>query len=111
SEELAEPPDVKITGQLALVTATGPLTYEAVYTMRNDDLDGLIPYSIDFVDLAVNPGVQVSGAEISFDQIPPAAAGLTADVTTPTNGHVHVTISFPADASVQEYSMNESGPW
>jgi hypothetical protein len=50
-------------------------------------------------------------ATVSLDKTPPVVAGLYADVTTPTNQNVTVTIYYPTDAAVKEYKLGDSGVW
>jgi alpha-L-arabinofuranosidase len=45
------------------------------------------------------------------DPTPLANAALTADIITPTNTKVTVSISYPADAAMKEYKMGENGTW
>ncbi|RTE11199.1 beta strand repeat-containing protein [Paenibacillus whitsoniae] len=46
----------------------------------------------------------------NIDKNAPDAPSINADVTTPTNGNVNVTINYPLDASVKEY-RNDGGIW
>jgi len=48
---------------------------------------------------------------VSVDKTAPAPAGLYADVTTPTNQNVTVTVYYPADAAVAEYKVGDSAAW
>jgi hypothetical protein len=48
---------------------------------------------------------------IAVDKTAPVAAGLYADVTTPTNQNVTVTIYYPTDAAVKEYKVGDTGAW
>ncbi|NOU65587.1 hypothetical protein GC096_16255 [Paenibacillus sp. LMG 31461] len=45
------------------------------------------------------------------DKTPPADATLSADVMSPTNTDVIVTISYPADAVANEYKIGTNGTW
>lgn len=45
------------------------------------------------------------------DQTPPADATFVADVITPTNTDVVVTINYPDDAVAKEYKVGEDGTW
>jgi hypothetical protein len=49
-------------------------------------------------------------ATINVDK-PPVPAGLYADLTTPTNQNVNVTIYYPTDAAVREYKLGDAGAW
>lgn len=48
---------------------------------------------------------------IRIDKVPPAEATLSADVMSPTNTDVIVTISYPADAVANEYKIGINGTW
>ena len=61
------------------------------------------------VDWAGNVEQQHS-ATITLDK-PPAPAGLYADLSTPTNQNVTVTIYYPTDGVVREYKLGEAGAW
>ncbi|MES2351468.1 MAG: discoidin domain-containing protein [Pseudomonadota bacterium] len=50
-------------------------------------------------------------ATVSLDKTSPVIAGLYADVTTPTNQNVTVTIYYPTDAAVKEYKLGDNGAW
>ncbi|WP_261301646.1 OmpL47-type beta-barrel domain-containing protein [Paenibacillus andongensis] len=47
----------------------------------------------------------------NIDRLPPADAVLSADITTPTNQDVTVTVTYPSDAAVKEYKVGETGVW
>jgi alpha-glucosidase (family GH31 glycosyl hydrolase)/uncharacterized protein YjdB len=49
--------------------------------------------------------------KLAIDTTPPADATFAADITTPTNTGVTVTINYPADAALQEYKVGASGTW
>jgi len=55
---LSSKPIVKIAGQVATVTGSGP--YTATYTMLYSDTNGLISYTVDFQDNDGSAGVQVN---------------------------------------------------
>ncbi|CAN7289344.1 OmpL47-type beta-barrel domain-containing protein [Paenibacillus sp. LjRoot56] len=48
---------------------------------------------------------------IRIDKAPPPEATLSADVMSPTNTDVIVTISYPADAVAKEYKLGTNGTW
>lgn len=55
--------------------------------------------------------LRLHGEVKAADLTPPADAGITADITSPTNGDVNLTISYPGDAAIKEYKMGEEGEW
>lgn len=46
-----------------------------------------------------------------IDMIPPTPATFSPSTTSPTNLNVTVTINYPADATVKQYKIGESGTW
>lgn len=85
SETLTSKPIVTIaTNSIASgnVTNTGGNTWTATYTMALGDATGNIPFTIDFSDIAGNPGVQrttvTDGSSVTFDK------------TVPTLTYVHI---------------------
>jgi hypothetical protein len=66
------------------------------------------------IDIAGNVSPVTSYAVTNIDRVPPADAVLSADITTPTNKDVTVTIAYPGDAAVMEYMVGSdasSGTW
>src|SRR3989344_2794896 len=82
SNESIGTPTVTIAGQNA-VEAGGPTVWTATYTMQAGDAEGVVPFTIDFADLATNAGVQVtaitSGSNVTYDKTLPSIA-FTQDV-------------------------------
>lgn len=66
-------------------------------------------YTFWFTDNANNEIVQTITIS-NIDTIAPTTPILSATPTTPTNGDVTVTVTYPGDASVKQYSLN-GGPW
>jgi minor extracellular protease Epr len=62
-------------------------------------------------DKAGNVSEEDSRVVSNIDNIPPVAATLVANTTTPTNGNVTVTINYPTDASTKQYKVGASGTW
>lgn len=75
SEALKGLPTVKIAGKNATVSAASDLTWTAEYIMTVDDAEGIIQFSVDFVDLTGIPGTQVTttndSSQIVFDRTKP----------------------------------------
>ncbi|MEK7099942.1 MAG: Ig-like domain-containing protein, partial [Patescibacteria group bacterium] len=75
-------PTVTIAGQDA-VEAGGSTVWTATYTMQAGDAEGVVPFTIDFADLATNAGVQVTAAtnasSVTYDKTNPSIA-FTQDV-------------------------------
>lgn len=55
--------------------------------------------------------LKLHGEVKAADLTPPADAAFAADVTSPTNGDVTVTISYPGDAAIKEYKLGAEGEW
>jgi large repetitive protein len=54
---------------------------------------------------------QKNTLEVTLDKTAPVLAGLYADLTTPTNQNVTVTVYYPLDAAVKEVKLGETGTW
>ncbi len=61
-------------------------------------------------DAAGNTSEVASIDVMNIDKVHPVAPTLVADITTPTNKDVNVTVSYPADAAVKEVRIN-GGSW
>ncbi|MDH5718998.1 MAG: Ig-like domain-containing protein [Spirochaetia bacterium] len=76
SEPLITAPTVSIAGGSAVVSGTGP--YTATYTMLVGDTEGIVPFTIDFIDTASNAGTQVNAttnaSSVTFDKTQPSVA-------------------------------------
>ncbi|WP_236284264.1 OmpL47-type beta-barrel domain-containing protein [Paenibacillus allorhizoplanae] len=62
-------------------------------------------------DIAGNVSNVTSYTVSNIDRVPPAEAVLSADITPPTNQDVTVTVTYPSDVAVKEYSVGETGVW
>ena len=97
SNESIGTPTVTIAGQNA-VEAGGPTVWTATYTMQAGDAEGVVPFTIDFADLATNAGVQVtaitSGSNVTYDETLPSIA-FTQDVEVGpvTSDTVNLTVT------------------
>lgn len=86
-------PTVTIASQNAAVSDAGDSdarTWEATYTMQEEDASGVVPFTLDFCDLAGNVAAQVTavtlGNPVIFDKTPPSAP--TAVTVTPVGGTI-----------------------
>jgi hypothetical protein len=61
-------------------------------------------------DVAGNISAESSYNVTNIDKVAPETPTLAADVTTPTNKDVVVTVTFPADATVKQYKVG-NGAW
>jgi len=81
NEPLFVKPVVAIDSQPAVVNGGGS-SWTATYILTGGDAAGLVPFTVNFSDLAGNPGVQVTAvtdaSSVTFIKTPPAApTGLT----------------------------------
>ena len=74
SEEVQDPPTVTIGGTSATVSGSGT-SWSATRTLTSSDVNGVIAFAVDFLDLASNAGTQVTsstdGSTVTLDQTPP----------------------------------------
>jgi hypothetical protein len=85
------------------------------YSFSTEYSGPITVYSNDVIyarskDLAGNISEISSYAVTNIDRVPPAIPTLVADVTTPTNRDVAVTITYPVDAYLKEHRVN-GGAW
>jgi hypothetical protein len=64
-------------------------------------------YTIVVTDPLLNTSATI---HFTIDKTAPNTPTLTANPTTPTNGNVTVTITYPADAAIKEYKVG-AGAW
>lgn len=87
SNEDIQTPTVSIGGSPAAI-AGGSLVWTASRSMVIGDSEGVIPFTVNFTDLAGNSGTQVTSttdaSSVTFDKTAPSLSEFTA-VTTPTN--------------------------
>ncbi|MFC2078186.1 Ig-like domain-containing protein [Candidatus Bipolaricaulota bacterium] len=69
----------------AVTPSGGPLSWTATYDMQQLDVEGAVPFTIDFENLSGEPGSTSSsstdGTSVTFDKTPPPAPS-TPDLTT-----------------------------
>ena len=114
-EDLTSKPVVTIAGHVIAAgnVTGGPASWSATYVMVGTDTEGTVPFTIDFTDIAGNPGTQVTtvtdSSTVTFDRTTPAAPlGLilaTADDTGASNNDqitlnaTALTVSGSAEAN------------
>ena len=93
TSENIQSPTVTIAGHTAIVTDAGDSdakTWTATYIMQEGDASGVVPFTLDFCDIAGNVASQVTavtaGSSVTFDKTPPVAP--TAVTVTPVGGTV-----------------------
>ena len=74
--------------------------------LTTDGTHTLVYWSVDWAGNVE----QKHTVTVTVDKTAPAAAGLYADVTAPTNQNVAVSIYYPVDASVREYNWVTPAP-
>lgn len=62
-------------------------------------------------DAAGNWSPESSYVVNNIDKVAPATPTLSANPSTPTNGNVTVTITYPADAVTKQYKIGSAGTW
>lgn len=89
-----------IATQPATLTTSTPTTYTASFTMTGAEAEGLVPFTVNFSDLAGNFGAQVAavtnGSSVTFDRTAPTLA-----ITLP------FADSFVRSASLITFTDNE----
>lgn len=90
SEDI-QSPTVTIAGNNAdVANASSAKTWKATYILKEEDAEGIVPFTIDFCDITGNVGTQViaitAGNKVIFDKTPPIAP--TAVTVTPVGGTV-----------------------
>ncbi len=103
SETLTAKPTVNIANHNILagnITNTIGNTWTATYQMVVGDNEGTIPFTIDFSDLAGNPGGQVLavtfGSDVTFDRTSPTVS-ITSSKQYTNNNPFTLTITFNED--------------
>ncbi|MDD4983735.1 MAG: Ig-like domain-containing protein [Candidatus ainarchaeum sp.] len=101
SETLSVLPTVTIATHSVVATNTGGLNYTATYAMVTGDSTGLVPFTIDFNDLAGNDGVQVAATTNSsyviFDKTAPTVSDVNStntDNNYKVGDDINITVEF-----------------
>jgi len=79
NENLTANPVVTILGQTATIHAgVNAQQWTATYVAQSGDTEGVVPFTINFTDIATNPGVQVitktGGSDVTFDKTAPTTS-------------------------------------
>ncbi|WP_162174246.1 rhamnogalacturonan lyase family protein [Flavobacterium daejeonense] len=109
SSEAINTPTVTIAGHTVSATNISGNNYKATYTMMAADAEGVIPFTINFADLAGNAGVQVTTASstVTFKHTTPK---LKVYVETPTcPDKANGKISIGSDLNNYTYNLNITG--
>src|SRR5690606_15405136 len=104
---------VTILGHAVTAEDLGGGNWSASYTLQSTDAEGEIPFTIDFVDLAGNAGMQATdvtiGEKVVFDKTAPVLTQvtMTSDNANPTRAKVGdtVTITIALSESVQTLAV------
>ncbi|OYW80932.1 MAG: hypothetical protein B7Z27_02905, partial [Sphingobacteriia bacterium 32-37-4] len=115
ASEAIETPLVTIAGQSATVTAVSSTNYTATYTMTTSDTEGVIPFTINFSDLAANTGTQITTAASGVNFIKNTSnlstvtiASNNATSTLAKTGDT-VSLNFTATASISDVTVSIAG--
>jgi len=106
SENLTANPVVTIRGQVATVhTGTDAAHWTATYVMASGDTEGVVPFTINFTDIATNAGTEVNatigGSSITFDRTAPTASEVTPVVALANDATPDVVINVESDVAWQ----------
>jgi hypothetical protein len=100
------------------VTPTGgPTSWTATYTMVSGDTAGTVPFSINFSDLASNPGTAVSSttdtSSVTFDKTAPTLSPVHIQSNNANTARAKVgdtiTLTFTSSESIQTPSVTIAG--
>ena len=115
ASEAIETPLVTIAGQSTTITAVSSTNYTASYTMVASDTEGVIPFTINFSDLAANTGTQVTTAASAVSFIKNTSnlstvtiASNNATSTLAKTGDT-VSLNFTATASISNVTVTIAG--
>ncbi len=105
---------VTIDGKPAPVVVSGNNTLVAGYQMTTAESEGVIPFSIQFSDVAGNTGTTTqsttNSSSVRFDKTAPVISSITATGTTPTAaGSVQYTVTFSESVTgvdAADFSLN-----
>jgi len=116
SSEVVNTPVVTIATHGVIPVSIGTNSYTASYTMTNSDAAGNVPFTVNFTDLAGNPGTQVSSttnaSSVIFDKTAPGVSSIIrqAPTTTATNlATVTFRVTFServSDVDISDFSLS-----
>ena len=109
SSEIIQTPTVSIGYQEASVGGNGTgISWTAARNMVEDDFDGDVPFTIDFLDLAGNTGEQIilttDSSGIVFDKIAPHLP----DVTIESDNIYDISLAKIDDNVILSFTSNEA---
>lgn len=115
ASEAIETPIVNIAGHSATVTAVSSTNYTASYIMTASDTEGIIPFTINFTDLAANAGIQVTTATSGVTYLKNTSSLSTVSILS-NNANTAlaktgdtVTLNFTATASISSVAVTIAG--
>ena len=99
TEILTATPAVTVFGNAAVVSTADNIHFTATYTLTGSEANGIVPFTIDFADLAGNVGLQANAttnaSQVTFDKTKPTITS----VQRISNTSVKVFLSELAQAS------------
>jgi parallel beta-helix repeat protein len=114
SDEDIQTPTVTIAGNSATVSGANK-NWTATYVMTSDDTEGVVPFTINFSDLAGNDGTAVSvvsedGGSVTFDKTAPEISIDSPDEDARVNGDAVIEFTNDSDSTstVAECSVDNS---
>lgn len=120
ADENIQTPTVTIAGH-TITPAGSDKSWTATYTMTNTDNEGVVPFTINFTDIAGNVGIQVTGttngSSVTFDRTAPTITVntlLTNDTTPELTGTINdssATISVTVNSVSYTAINNQDETW
>lgn len=106
SSESVSTPTVTIAGASSAVTG-GPTAWPATHTMLITDTEGTVPFTINFTDLAGNPGTQVTSttdsSSVTFDRTNP-----TSTITSPANNSTSTSTTVAPTGTSSDTNLSST---
>ena len=109
--------DVTIAGHTVTATDLGNNKYNASYQLTNNDIEGVIPFSIQFKDLVGNTAVPVitttDAKTVTFDRTLPTLSNVTftsnnTNTAVAKSGNI-VTLNFTASETIETPTVTIAG--
>ena len=103
-----------IHGHNVIASTTDNLSWTASYTLTDEDDEGIISFSINYNDLASNPGPQVNntifgGTNVTFDKTKPVISNVGISTTNPSGIYAkpgdRVNVTFTVDDPNVTYNV------
>ncbi|MCM3272728.1 S-layer homology domain-containing protein [Paenibacillus elgii] len=119
SENLQGLPVVTIAGQTAAVTSLGGNKFKADYTFTGQEQEGLVPFTVDFVNVAGNQGIQVKAttdnSSVRYDKTAPTGTlAINGGAATTSSSAVTLTITAADQSAADKIRMrlsNDKAVW